>query len=84
MFFYLYRDAATQWRWTLYAANNRKIANSGEGYHNKADAIAAINLVKVRIAPHPFGSDAVAFMVNEALRSPAIAPGFSFQRAANA
>jgi uncharacterized protein YegP (UPF0339 family) len=46
MFFYLYRDAATQWRWTLYAANNRKIANSGEGYHNKADAIAAINLVK--------------------------------------
>lgn len=53
MFFYLYRDAATQWRWTLYAANNRKIANSGEGYHNKADAIAAINLVKGTNAATP-------------------------------
>ncbi|MCB2115873.1 MAG: DUF1508 domain-containing protein [Rhodobacteraceae bacterium] len=46
MFYYLYRDAVHQWRWTLYAANNRKIANSGEGYHNKADALSAINLVK--------------------------------------
>ncbi len=46
MFFYLYKDAVQQWRWTLYAANNRKIANSGEGYHNKTDVIAAINLVR--------------------------------------
>jgi len=46
MHYYLYVDAAKQWRWTLYAANNRKIANSGEGYHNKADAQAAIALVK--------------------------------------
>lgn len=44
--YYLYKDAAGQWRWTLYAANNRKIANSGEGYFNKVDCIAAINLVK--------------------------------------
>lgn len=28
------------------AANSRKIANSGEGYYNKADCLAAINLVK--------------------------------------
>jgi uncharacterized protein YegP (UPF0339 family) len=35
-----------QWRWTLYAANHRKIADSGEGYHNKADALAGISLVK--------------------------------------
>lgn len=46
MYFYLYVDAQNYWRWTLYAANNRKIANSGEGYWNKVDCISAINLVK--------------------------------------
>ncbi|TIQ46742.1 DUF1508 domain-containing protein [Mesorhizobium sp.] len=46
MFFHLYVDVNRQYRWTLYAANNRKIANSGEGYYNRADCIAAINLVK--------------------------------------
>jgi hypothetical protein len=33
MHYYVYLDANRQWRWTLYAANNRKIANAGEGYH---------------------------------------------------
>lgn len=42
----MYKDASFQWRWTLYAANYRKIANSGEAYYNKADCLAAINLVK--------------------------------------
>lgn len=46
MYFKLYKDAGGFWRWTLYAANNRKIADSGEGYHNKSDAEAGINLVK--------------------------------------
>lgn len=46
MFFYLYKDVANQWRWTLYAANNKKIADSGEGYWNKADAAHGITLVK--------------------------------------
>lgn len=46
MFYYLYTDASRQWRWTLYAVNNKKIADSGESYHNKSDCIAAINLVK--------------------------------------
>lgn len=41
----LYRDRASEWRWTLYAANNKKIATSGEGYHNKEDAKHAITLV---------------------------------------
>ncbi|MBL8645276.1 MAG: DUF1508 domain-containing protein [Rhodospirillaceae bacterium] len=44
--YYIYRDANHHWRWYLLAANNRKIANSGEGYHNKADCLWAINLVK--------------------------------------
>lgn len=45
MTFYIYRDAASQWRWTLTAANNRKIADSGESYHNKQDCLNAIGLV---------------------------------------
>ena len=47
MYFVLYKDQSllSQWRWTLYAANHKKIANSGEGYFNKADAKSAIALV---------------------------------------
>ena len=45
MYYYVYKDTANQWRWTLYAANGRKIANAGEGYFNKQDCIDAINLV---------------------------------------
>ena len=46
MAYYVYRDANNQWRWRLVAANNRIIANSGEGYFNKADCLHAIDLVK--------------------------------------
>jgi len=46
MRYVMYKDANHQWRWYLEAANNRKVANSGEGYLNKADCQAAINLVK--------------------------------------
>jgi uncharacterized protein YegP (UPF0339 family) len=46
MFFVLYKDNSSQWRWTLYAANNAKIADSGEGYRNKSDAQHGIDLVK--------------------------------------
>lgn len=45
MHYYVYLDVNRQWRWTLYAANGRKVANSGEGYINKTDCVAAINLV---------------------------------------
>jgi len=45
MAYYVYKDSLGQWRWYLLAANNRKIANSGEGYHNKQDCLHAIGLV---------------------------------------
>jgi uncharacterized protein YegP (UPF0339 family) len=45
MHYLVYLDVNRQWRWTLYAANNRKIANSGEGYVNQKDCVDAINLV---------------------------------------
>lgn len=45
MAFWIYVDLNNQWRWYLVAANGRKIANSGEGYINKQDCLAAVGLV---------------------------------------
>ena len=44
MYYTLYKDVNNMWRWTLFAANNRKIATSGESYYNKADCRNAIDL----------------------------------------
>jgi uncharacterized protein YegP (UPF0339 family) len=44
--FRVYRDAAGEWRWRLVAGNSRLIAESGEGYQNKADCLHGIELVK--------------------------------------
>ena len=46
MYYELYKDRAGYWRWTLFAVNHRKIADSGEGYVNKNDAVHGIGLVK--------------------------------------
>ena len=46
MTYWIYKDVNGHWRWHLMAANNRKIANSGEGYWNKQDCLAEIDLVK--------------------------------------
>lgn len=46
MKYYIYKDVNGQWRWYLEAANNRKVANAGEGYHNREDCLHAIALVK--------------------------------------
>ena len=46
MAYWIYKDMNGHWRWYLMAANNRKIANSGEGYYNKQDCLGAIALVK--------------------------------------
>jgi len=53
MAFVMYRDAQNMWRWYLRAANNRKIADSGEGYHNKQDCRAMIDLIKTSVASAP-------------------------------
>lgn len=45
-FFFIYRDAKREYRWRFYAPNNRIIAESGEGYVNRGDCLAAIALVK--------------------------------------
>jgi uncharacterized protein YegP (UPF0339 family) len=44
--FEIYRDSQKNHRWRFVANNNEPIAVSSEGYWNKADCLAAINLVK--------------------------------------
>ena len=46
MKFTIYKDRRGEYRWRLTAANNRTIADSGEGYVNKSDCAGAIDLVK--------------------------------------
>ena len=48
--FELYRDSAGEYRWRLQAANNEIIADSAEGYNNKADCEHGIELVR-ELAP---------------------------------
>lgn len=36
----VYRDAAGEWRWTRTAENGETVADSAEGYANRADCAA--------------------------------------------
>jgi uncharacterized protein YegP (UPF0339 family) len=46
MYYEVYHDAQSLWRWRLKAANNRIIADSGQGYHNRQDCLDGIQLVQ--------------------------------------
>jgi len=46
MFYFIYKDSQNQWRWRLYAANNRIIASSDDGCHDKKSCLHTISLVK--------------------------------------
>lgn len=46
MKFTIYKDGVGEFRWRLRAANNRIIADSGEGYASRADCQAGIRLVQ--------------------------------------
>lgn len=50
MEFEIYQDAAGEWRWRLQAANNRIIANSGDGYKNKNDCIDIVVTIQRDVA----------------------------------
>jgi uncharacterized protein YegP (UPF0339 family) len=45
MRFKIFKYKSGQWGFHLIAANN-EIVTQGEGYHNKADLLGAINLIK--------------------------------------
>ena len=44
--YWVYQDDSGEWRWQLRAGNQRIIADSGEGYHNRQDCLHGIALVK--------------------------------------
>lgn len=46
MTFIIYKDSRGEYRWRLRAANQKIIADSGEGYTYKSDCRAAIDLIK--------------------------------------
>jgi uncharacterized protein len=45
MTFHMYRDHNQEWRWFLRAENGKKVAESGESYHQERDCLDAISLV---------------------------------------
>lgn len=45
-FFWVYRDARSEYRWRLYAPNEKIIAESGEGYTSLQGCENGIALVK--------------------------------------
>jgi len=49
-------EKTRQWYWRLVAENGRTVADGGEGYHNEADCLHGIRLVKG--GPLPLPSDA--------------------------
>ena len=42
----LYKDTAGFWRWRYVSSNGRTIADSGEGYYNRQDALNGITIMK--------------------------------------
>ena len=44
--FVIYLDGSNQYRWRLFAGNNRIIGDSGEAYHNLRDCESAVELIK--------------------------------------
>jgi uncharacterized protein YegP (UPF0339 family) len=44
--YYMKKDNQGQWRWRFVASNGRTIAVSSEAYHNEADCLHSIALVK--------------------------------------
>jgi uncharacterized protein YegP (UPF0339 family) len=46
MVYVIYRDSAQEYRWRLFADNNKIVADSGEGYKNKADCQHGIHLTQ--------------------------------------
>ena len=46
MKFEIFKDDVGEWRWRLVARNGRIVADSGEGYKNKADCVAEMGKIR--------------------------------------
>ncbi len=53
MKYFVFKDRAGEYRWNLKARNGQIVADSSEGYFNKADALHGIDLVKSTGATTP-------------------------------
>ena len=53
MKFVIYKDARGNYRWRLVASNGKIVADSAEGYVNKVDCKAGIQLVKTHAGSAP-------------------------------
>lgn len=50
LYFFIYRGRGTRnWYWRLKAANNRIIADSGEGYVNKGDCVSIVATLQAQV-----------------------------------
>jgi uncharacterized protein YegP (UPF0339 family) len=46
MYYWIYQDSQRDWRWSLYASNNQRIADSSAGYQHKEQCLIDIERVK--------------------------------------
>ena len=51
--FEIYRDNADEWRWRLRHRNGRILADGGEGYASRSNAVEAVERVRDRVAADP-------------------------------
>lgn len=82
-----YRDAAGEWRWRAVARNGEVVADSGEGYRERRDAVhGAAVLLRLLLdqAIAEQGEQHVLALVNEAIRElpdqPTAEPPHQFER----
>lgn len=44
--YFMHKDTQHLWRWPYYAVNGKIIGVSSESYHNKADCLHSVNIMK--------------------------------------
>jgi uncharacterized protein len=44
--FHVYEDSKGEWRWNLKSVNGRIVADSGQGYRDRADCLRGIDIVR--------------------------------------
>ncbi len=57
MKFVLFRDAKTEYRWRMVAANGNVVATSGEGYKNKKDCLSTLESIRKAAADAPVSEE---------------------------
>lgn len=60
-FFRLYKDRAGGWRWRLKSANGQIVADSGESYSQRSNAIRALRMIREQVIPALIEPDSEAW-----------------------